>query len=73
MEYKAVQLELEEFDLNFPVIVSAYKVNEENSVPIDRIELKHKFDNKNLVLKKGEYRISVFDGKNTFDVIEKVH
>jgi len=60
---KPVKVDLESFDINFPVIVSAFLIDEVNSVPIDRIELKHKYDNKTLALKTGEYRITIYDGE----------
>lgn len=62
---KPVKVNLESFDINFPIIVSAFLIDEVNSVPIDRIELKHKYDNKALALKTGEYRIAIYDGEIT--------
>ncbi len=58
--------------LRYPVIVSAFPKGEIDSVPVDRIELKHKFDNKVLVLNKGDYRITIFDGNTTLEYEEKV-
>ena len=41
----------------YPVIVEAILAKEENSVPVDVIELLDKEDAKELILEKGEYRI----------------
>lgn len=60
--YKAVEPELDNMELDYPIIVEAYLADEENSVPVDRIEIKHPYDSKALVLNKGEYRIVVIDG-----------
>ena len=60
---KPVKVNLDSFDINFPIIVSAFLIDEVNSVPIDRIELKHKYDKKLLALKAGEYRITIYDGE----------
>ncbi len=64
-DYKPVKVKLNRQAQNFPIIVSAYRTNETSAVPIDRIELKHKYDTKELVLKKGKYRIEVYDGANS--------
>ena len=66
-QYQPINVELRDFDVDFPIIVSAHPINELNSVPVDRIELKHRFDNKVLVLKTGEYKISIYDGLNTWE------
>ncbi len=71
-EYIAVEVLLEKQEMDFPVIVSAFRKGEVNGVPADRIELKHKYDNKVLVLKKGEYNISIFDGVNYYEYKELV-
>ena len=55
----------------YPVIVSAFPEGESNSVPVDRIELKHQNDNKVLVLAPGPYRIEIYDGTNV-TLVEKV-
>lgn len=64
---KPVKIETESTGLDFPIIVEAYPSNEVNSVPVDRIELKHKYDNKVLVLRAGEYRIELNDGENVYE------
>lgn len=47
--------------MTFPVIIEAYKVDDnEWATPIDRIELEKK-EEKDLILKKGKYRIVVMD------------
>ena len=66
-QYKPVEIKLENIEVNFPVIVSAFPFEEINSVPVDRIELKHKDDHKVLVLKNGKYRITINDGESTID------
>ncbi len=71
-KYKAVKIKLEDFDIDFPIIVSAYPFDEINSVPVDRIELKHKYDRKPLVLKVGKYKISIYDGARTYEYIQTV-
>lgn len=58
---RAVKVKTKSEELDFPIIVEAYPIDENNSVPVDRIELKHKYDNKVLVLSKGEYRIVLRD------------
>ncbi len=70
--YKAVAIKSKDSGLNFPLMVSAYPVEEVNSVPLDRIELKHKYDRKVLVLKEGEYRIVLNDGENKLEYIKTV-
>jgi len=71
-KYKAVKTKLGNFDIDFPIIISAYPFDEKNSVPVDRIELKYKYDHKVLVLKTGKYRISIYDGLRTHEYIETV-
>ena len=58
----SIKVDLQPFDIDYPVIVSAYIEDEVNSVPLDRIELKHIYDNKSLVLGKGKFRIVINDG-----------
>jgi len=70
--HKAIKVNRNNLDLDFPIIVSAYLRGEVNSVPIDRIELKHKYDSKALVLEPGNYRITIFDGSNTYEYNEIV-
>jgi len=70
--HKPVKIELDSFDINYPVIVSAFPQNEVNSVPVDRVELKHKYDNKVLALRPMNYTISIYDGENTYEYNQKV-
>jgi len=70
--YKPIDVKWRKFDVGFPIIVSAHPINEVNSVPFDRIELKHKNDWKVLVLETGEYRISIYDGTNTWEYNQTV-
>lgn len=62
-DYQSVAVEKDIDSLQYPRIVSAYYSGEKDSVPVDRIELKHKFDRKRLVLRSGNYRIHIGDGK----------
>lgn len=60
---KPVAIKLDNDEIKLPVIVSAYPVDEINSVPVDQIEIKHKNVKKDLVLRPGKYRIELFDGE----------
>jgi len=71
--YKPVKIKIRDFNVDLPAIIAAYPLNEENSVPIDRIELKHKFNLKVLVLPLGEYRIEIFDGENRIEYLQTVY
>ncbi len=66
-DYRSVKVRKDVESLQFPIIASAFLTGEVGSVPVDRIEIKHKYDNKPLVLKSGKYRINLSDGKNEFD------
>ena len=55
---------------SYPVIISTYIKGESNSVPVDRIELKHINDTKVLVLAPGSYRIQIDNG-NEVTAVEK--
>ncbi len=70
--YRPVAIKLKTVDQNFPRIISAFPQGERNSVPVDRIELKHKHDNKVLILKQGSYRITMYDGEKTEEYIQTV-
>ena len=59
-------------NLGYPQIVSAYRTDLIDSVPFDQIELKHKYDNKHLVLEPGNYRIKITDGQNEHEYIQHV-
>jgi hypothetical protein len=69
---KAVKVKWEDLKIIFPILVAAYPVNEINSVPVDRIELKHQYDEKVLVLDPGEYKIIVTDREKNVEYIERV-
>ena len=60
--YKWVNIDIKNLDMNFPLMVAAYDEDEENSVPYDRVELKHRADKRYLTLKPGKYKIEYFDG-----------
>jgi len=66
-DYRVVPIKKDVIELNYPIIASAYRKGEVNSVPVDRIEIKHKYGVSNLVLKSGTYRINLFDGEAEFD------
>ena len=53
--------------MEFPIIAEAYPIGETKSVPVDRIELKHKYDNKVLVLGIGDYRIVMTTREDTYE------
>lgn len=61
---KPLKIETNNLSLDYPIIVEAFSIGETDSVPLDRIELKHKYDKKVLILEPGEYRIVINDGKN---------
>ena len=61
-----------ESDATYPIIVSAYPIEEKGGVPVDRIELKHKYSRKALVLKEGRYRITIYNGESTTEYIETI-
>lgn len=69
---KAVKINLAFDNLDFPIIISAYPINEIKSVPVDRVEIKHMQDDKSLALSPGLYRITVFDGLTTHEYTETV-
>jgi len=71
-EHKSVKIELDNRAVDFPVLVSAYLIKERDSVPFDRFELKHKYDDKVMVLKTGEYRIAIYDGEKTIEYNQTV-
>ena len=52
---------------NYPIIVEAFLEGEENSVPIDVVELKNSAEETELLLKKGNYKIKVTD-KNRSEI-----
>lgn len=67
-QYQPVTVAVDTDSLSYPVIASAFYFHEkENPVPVDIIEIKHKYDNKCLVLKKGKYRIKLTDGKSKIE------
>lgn len=62
-------------DLNYipmELYAIAHLKSEQNGVPADRIELRHRYDNKVLVLRKGENLIKIFDGENSIEYGEYV-
>lgn len=70
--HKPVKIDIKISKLDLPVIAAAYPVGEINSVPVDRVEIKHKYNNKVLVLKPGKYKIVLNDGENTYQYTETV-
>jgi hypothetical protein len=71
---KNVFIALGDIQLEFPVMVLAYKKGEDINVavPIDIIEVVNKTENCNLGLKKGFYEIVVTNGKESFKFEQKV-
>ncbi|WP_157824485.1 hypothetical protein [Flavobacterium sp. ALD4] len=71
---KNVFIALGDIQLEFPVMVLAYKKGEDINVavPIDIIEVVNKTENCNLGLKKGVYEIVVTNGKESFKFEQKV-
>lgn len=69
-ECKSVPLRIDRSETKFPVIVSAHLNSEQNGVPLDRIELRHRYDNKVLVLGKGEYLVNIYDGENSIEYVD---
>lgn len=62
--YKAVTIDRPR-GFSFPQIVSAYREDQLDGTPCDQIELKHKYDQKKLVLETGSYQITIFDGNQS--------
>ncbi|TVZ15503.1 hypothetical protein [Maribacter sp. MAR_2009_72] len=58
-ENKAINLQLNDIDISFPVMVLAYKKGEDitTAVPMDIVEIENKSDSTNLALRTGEYEI----------------
>jgi hypothetical protein len=73
-ENKNVSITLNDIQLEFPVLVLAYKKGEDINlaVPIDIIEVLNKKENCNLGLKNGVYEIVVTNGKESFKFEHKV-
>ena len=46
---------------DYPIIVEAYKLEEENGVPVDRVEYMEITEKKPLLLELGKYRIRILD------------
>jgi len=63
--HQAVELEIDSEELQYPLIASAYPAGQEDSVPLDRVEVKHKYDQRVLVLLPGIYTLVLFDGEHT--------
>lgn len=70
---KLVEIELDNIDIDFPVMVMAFNSNEDfkYGVPVDIIEVESK-KNTNLVLKKGKYNIVIANQLDEAVVLEKV-
>ena len=73
-ENKNVSITLNDIQLEFPVLVLAYKKGEDINlaVPIDIIEVLNKKENCNLGLKKGVYEIVITNRKESFKFEHKV-
>jgi len=64
---KNVSITLTDIQMNFPIMVLAFKKGEDINiaVPIDITEIKSKTENCNLGLKKGAYEIVITNGKES--------
>lgn len=69
-----VSVSLQDIQINFPVMVLAYKLGEDinTAVPVDITEAKSNTENSHLALPKGNYTIVVTNGKESFKFEEKV-
>lgn len=71
---KKVKLSIKDIEIDFPVMVLAYKKGENINlaVPIDITELNSKMEKCNLGLKKGTYEIVVTNGTESYKFEQKV-
>ncbi|MCG2461617.1 hypothetical protein K8352_12725 [Flavobacteriaceae bacterium F89] len=62
---KSVPTELEDLDISFPVLILAYKKEENiiDGIPLDILEVKDKADKINLALKRRDYQIVIINRK----------
>lgn len=68
-----IQIELNNIDFDFPVMVMAFNSNEniKQAIPVDILEVENN-EKANLVLKKGKYNIVVINQIGKVQVFEKV-
>lgn len=71
---KNVTVSLEDINVEFPVMVLAFKMGEDinTAIPIDITEVQNKKENCHLGLKKGDYEIIVTNGNQSFKFQESV-
>ncbi len=71
---KSVYIKLEDIEIEFPIMVLAFKKGEDinKAIPVDLIEVKTKTENCNLGLKKGIYEIVLTNGKQSLKFEQKV-
>jgi hypothetical protein len=71
---KNVSILLNDIQIEFPVMVLAFKKGEDINfaIPVDITEAENKTENCNLGLKKGTYEIVVTNGKKSFKFEQKV-
>lgn len=65
---KKVSVQLEEIEIEYPVMILAYKQGENinDAVPVDIIERADKTDDNNMALREGAYNIIVTNGADSF-------
>ncbi len=71
---KHVPIALNDIDIEYPVMVLAFKKGEDISVaiPMDIAEIKSKIDSCHLGLKKGDYNIVITNGNQSFTFEQQV-
>ena len=72
---KKVSINLNDIQIEFPVMVLAFKKEEDINlaVPIDIIEIKNQIDNCSLGLKQGDYNIVITNGKESVKFEQSVN
>ena len=70
---KLVQIELDNIDLNFPVMIMAFNSNEDfkHAIPVDILEVEHKKNASFLALQKGKFTIVIVNQTGEAMVLEK--
>jgi hypothetical protein len=73
-ENNNVSIRLEEIEIEYPIMVFAFKKGEDihSAVPVDIVELKNATENCHLGLKKGSYEIIVTNGSDSFRFDKKI-
>jgi hypothetical protein len=73
-ENKNVPISLGEIEIEYPIMVFAFKKGEDihSAVPVDIAEIKNSTENCHLSLKNGRYEIIITNGRNSFMFDKKV-